>query len=407
MRDKLILIAFELCFGIKINLVGVISPSELFLLITSFYYIKKLRISHNKDLSLLTQLYIGLIIIQIITETIINNDLNNMAKGIAVNIISYLHFTFLLFYFRKDRKLIIHAAIGYILKIIIFGKSFEDTFDIGDNAFIGFLKFSLVPILTYGFIVIACLYKKINMSILMCIVGFILILLGARSGGGIFFISGIFNYIFTHKRKLHLKNLKALSIICGILLYGSYCGYVQAVKNGDIRSGNTEQLLKTNNPYNPINLLMMGRSEVFVGYVAFTDKPLTGWGAWAKDPHNKYHILKAKISNSIYNEANILSDEIPSHSVLIGSAMMNGIFAFILMCCIFAFTIKKAIFILKYEDPYITTVIILIIDFIWTMLFSPQSAFRYIVPIEIAFILCTYQNIKIKINEKHLLYNDR
>lgn len=77
------------------------------------------------------------------------------------------------------------------------------------------------------------------------------------------------------------------------------------------------------------------------------------------------------------------------------------------MCCIFVFTIKKAIFILKYEDPFITTVIILVIDFIWTMLFSPQSAFRYIVPIEIAFILCTYQNIKIKINEKHLLYNDR
>lgn len=43
MRDKLILIVFELCFGIKINLVGVISPSELFLLITSFYYITILR----------------------------------------------------------------------------------------------------------------------------------------------------------------------------------------------------------------------------------------------------------------------------------------------------------------------------------------------------------------------------
>lgn len=221
MRDKLILILFELCFGIKINLVGVISPSELFLLITSFYYIKKLRITHNKDLSLLTQLYIGLILIQIITETIINNDLNNMAKGIAVNIISYLHFSFLLYYFRKDRKLIIYAAIGYILKIIIWGKSFEDTFDAGDNAFVGFLKFSLVPILTYGFIVIACLYKKINMSVLMCIVGSILILLGARSGGGIFFISGILNSIFTHKKKLHIKNLKALCIICAILLYNT------------------------------------------------------------------------------------------------------------------------------------------------------------------------------------------
>lgn len=396
MSSKFILVLFELCFGIKINLIGVISPSELFLLISSFYYIKQLKISHNKDLRLLTKLYIALIIIQIITETSIGNYFNNAVKGIAVNIISYLHLIFLFYYFRKDRKLVAYAALGYILKIIIFGRSYEETASLEDSAFIGFLKFSLVPILTYGFVFISCLYKKINMSIIMCTVGLGLIILGARSGGGIFFISGILSYTFSLKKKLHFKNLKIITVILSILFYGFYCLYVQAVKSGEIQAGNSEQLLKANNPYNPINLLMMGRSEVFVGYVAFTDKPLTGWGAWAKDPKMKYHILQSKISNSTHNEANILNDEIPSHSVLIGSAMMNGIFALIIMLSIFIFTIKKALYILRNGDIYITIIVIFFIDFIWTMCFSPQSAFRYITPIEMAFILCTYQTIKIK-----------
>lgn len=409
MKDKLLLILFELCFGIKINLIGVISPSELFLLVSSFYYIYKLKISYNKDLTLLTRLYLGLIIIQLITETIIGNEFNNASRGIAVNVISYLHFCFLFYYFKKDRKLVAYAAIGYVLKIIIFGRELEETSTLEDSAFIGFLKFSLVPILTYSFIAIACLYRKINMSLIMCIAGLGLIILGARSGGGIFFISGILNYALSIKKKLHLKNIKAIGIIGLFLLYGCYCSYVQAVKSGEITSGNTQQLLKTDNPYNPINLLMMGRSEVFVGYVAFTDKPLTGWGAWTKDPNMKYHMLQSSISNSKYNKNNISNDTIPSHSVLIGSAMMNGIFAFILMLNIFFFTIKRAIYILKNEDIYITAIIILLIDFIWTMCFSPQSAFRYITPIEIAFILCTYQNIKTKkkYNENHLLYNHR
>lgn len=409
MKDKLLLILFEVCFGIKLNIIGVISPSELFLLISSFHYIYKLKISYNKDLTLLTRLYLGLIIIQLITETIIGNEFNNASRGIAVNVISYLHFCFLFYYFKKDRKLVAYAAFGFVLKIIIFGRALEETSTLEDSAFVGFLKFSLVPILTYSFIALTCLYRKINMSLIMCTVGLGLIILGARSGGGIFFISGILNYALSIKKKLHFKNIKTISLIGILLLYGCYCFYVEAVKSGEITSGNTQQLLKTDNPYNPINILMMGRSEVFVGYVAFTDKPLTGWGAWTKDPNMKYHMLQSNISNSIYNKINISDDTIPSHSVLIGSAMMNGIFAFILMLNIFFFTIKRAIYILKNEDAYITAIIIFLIDFIWTMCFSPQSAFRYITPIEIAFILCTYQNIKTKkkYNENYLLYNHR
>lgn len=396
MIDKLLLIIFEVCFGIKINLIGVISPSEFFLIISSIYYLKRVKPFKNRDLALLTRLYIGLIIVQIITETIINNSFNNAAKGIAVNIVSYLHVIFLYYYFCKNRKLLIYAAIGYIIKIFLFNTIDETSVDPSETAFIGYLKFYLVPIITYSLIIISCIYRKSNLSFLICFVGLVLIVLGARSGGGILFVSGFINYLISIKNRLNTKNLKVFGLVSCLILYGGYCFYVQKVLDGEINSGNSEQLLKAKNPYNPINLLMVGRQEVFVGYIAFTDKPLTGWGAWAKDPNMKYHMISSIISNSVYNEANILYDEIPSHSVIIGSAMMNGVFALLFMLSIFIYTIKKTIYIFGKQDIYMPAITILFIDFIWHMCFSPQSAFRYIIPIDIAFILCSYHIILLK-----------
>ena len=393
MIDKIILCLFEVGFGIKINLVGEISPSELFLLASSHYYLSKLRINKNKELQRLLFLYTGLVAVQIITEAIVQNTFNNSARGIAVNIVSFLHVIFLYYYFKKQRSLIAYALIGIILRFIIFGNDLSYT-DIGDSAFITFLKFRLVPLVTYSLVLIASIKANWNLSIVLCAVGIVLIVLGARSGGGIIFVAGVINYLIGIKHKLHFKNLRLTVLISCLLLYGCYCLYVQEVLSGNIKSGNSEQLFRAKNPYNPIYLLMAGRSEVFVGYIAFMDKPLTGWGAWREDPGMKYHILQSEIAGGNYNPANILTNVIPSHSVLIGSGMMNGVFALIFMFSIFVFVCKRAGYFLRANDKYTTVVLILFIDFVWHMLFSPQSAFRYVTPLAMAFILICFQTIK-------------
>lgn len=395
MIDKIILILFEIGFGIKLHLIGEISPSELFLLGSCPYYFTKLKISNNRELYRLSLLYLGLVTVQIVTEYWVGNSFNNAARGIAVSIVSYFHVLFLYFYFIKSRSLIAYALIGIILRLVVFGGDLSNI-EIGDSAFVGLLKFRIVPIVTHILILLAVLKPTWNFTPILCICGILLIIFGARSGGGILFVAGLINYFLTIKHKFQFKNLRLTIALGCIFLYGCYCIYVQEVLNGSIKSGNSEQLLKVNDPYNPIYLLMAGRSETFVGFIAFMDKPLTGWGAWTNDPQMKYHKLQTKFSNRKYNRSNIFTKEIPSHSVLIGSAMMNGIFAFIFMFCIFASCLKKAYIILKTDDKYKTVILILLIDFIWVMLFSPQSSFRYTIPLEIAFILICYQIIKCK-----------
>ena len=395
MINKIILILFEIGFGIRLHLIGVISPSELFLLLSCPYYFSRLRIYYNRGLYKLSLLYLGLISVQIITEYWVGNSFNNAARGIAVSVVSYFHVLFLYFYFIKSRSLIVYALIGIIIRLAIFGNDFSDI-EIGDREFLGLLKFRIVPIVTHILILLAVLKPTLNFTPILCICGILLIILGARSGGGILFVAGLVNYFLTIRHKFQFKNLRLILAIGCIFLYGCYCIYVQEVLKGNIKSGNSEQLLKVNDPYNPIYLLMTGRSETFVGFIAFTDKPLTGWGAWTNDPQMKYHRLQAKFSKRKYNASYQPKKVIPSHSVLIGSGMMNGIFAFIFMLCIFIFCLKRAYIVLKTDDLYKTAILILFIDFIWVMMFSPQSSFRYITPLEIAFILISYQIAKYK-----------
>ncbi len=52
------------------------------------------------------------------------------------------------------------------------------------------------------------------------------------------------------------------------------------VMTGNIKAGNTEQLLKSSNPYNPIEILKMGRTDSLIPFYAFMDSPLVGWGYW-------------------------------------------------------------------------------------------------------------------------------
>ena len=134
---------------------------------------------------------------------------------------------------------------------------------------------------------------------------------------------------------------------------------------------------------------MMGRSETFIGVEAMLDRPWTGWGAWAKDPDNHYYYLKMELNDKDYNITN-KEHLIPSHSVLIGSGVNNGVVALLLMIVIFLFVAVKGISLFRYPNQYYLIIALYTMCFLWDMLFSPQSHFRMTLPLQIAFILVSW-----------------
>lgn len=104
--------------------------------------------------------------------------------------------------------------------------------------------------------------------------------------------AGMVAYLMEHKQLIpNKKALIAASVLLLLAGYGFYVYYVNRVIAGEITSGNSQQLLVCKNPYNPLELLMAGRSEVWVGWQAFMDKFWLGHGAWPYDTTGHYQRL--------------------------------------------------------------------------------------------------------------------
>ena len=389
------LILFEIGFGITINLIGTISISELIAFLYTIFFISKSDISKNQDLKHILLLYSLLIIFQAISEILVGNSTSNALKGISIPIISFCHTFILVKFFNKNPYFITWALIGIIIRIIIFPSAVEgNTTDALTGEDAAFLKFVIAPLLTNILLVYSIVKNKKNNYILFIGLGIALVILGARSSGVMIFLTGLIAFFINSRKHISSRKLKQYTILILLISYSSYCIYANMVLSGDIKSGNSTQLQNVENPYNPINLLRMGRTETFIGAIAFLDKPLTGWGAWAIDPNAKYHIMASKLTD----KAIILNNSkyyIPSHSIIIGTGMQNGIMPLFIILCILFFYLKKGVYCIRNENKYKMIIILFTIMIFWHMLFSPITQLRLMLPLYMAFILTVAQKIRI------------
>jgi hypothetical protein len=387
MLDKILIILLEIGFGIKFNIVGTISLSEMALILTSFFFVKQYYFRRFPIVLTITWLYLALLLAQILSEILLHNIMANALKGYAITIVSYLHFFFLMTRFIKDRKLMIFALIGMLVNQLIFGGEFEgDLAEVVEGEGVRYLKFYLAPFITQVILILSIYFRKQTISIICMFFGIAFIVLGARSSGLMIFITGAFVYFLVfNQRKLNRKNiLRTLSVLL-VFGYGAYAIYVTNVLNGKIKAGNSDQLYRAEHPYNPINLLLIGRSEVFVGWIAFMDSPWIGHGAWADDVGQKYHTIQESISKTEYFNEDI--NVIPAHSVLIGKGMENGVVAFVLMGAILYLFLSKGFYGIGKRDPYIFIIVFSVMYILWHGLFSPISSFRLTLPPYFAFLL--------------------
>lgn len=396
-NSYILIFLFELGFGIKFNIVGEISISELFLLVYAPFIIAKIRWKNSTELRQITIAYIILFCAQILSEVLVSNSISSSLKGLAITIISYLHFIFLFYNLTKDKRLILIVILSQIATQLFFGTTFEEQSaeDILAGEAATYLKFYIAPLTILIFLAFSIIYNKPNMPILFSLLGIGFVVLGARSSGIMAVFAGMAAYLAEHKFLLANKKLLFWScVILIIISYGGYIYYVNLVLSGRIVSGNSQQLLICKNPYNPIELLMAGRGDVWVGWQAFMDKFWFGHGAWPHDKTGYYQKLMYETSDKLFAltkdrvNYNFL---IPSHSVIVGAGMMNGIFAFLAISYIVFYFLKKGfISFKKCERKYLLVLAYFVYNLFWNALFSPQSHFRQTLPIAFAIILVIY-----------------
>ncbi len=394
MVKKLLLFLFEFGFLLKFQFIGEVSVSELFLLIIGFSLISDVQPFRHQLLRTISILYFFLFVIQLVASAFhTDNPFSNDLKGISITVMSFLHVLFLYKNCRDDYRLLGYAFAGsaaYIMCDWLLGDK-----QLGNAVEqLIFFKFTLAPA-TGAMMMLWLLYANFSnaiKSIVYILLGALFVTLGTRSFGSFFFLPGAFSLLIAN-----YKSLRDYRVVLPIMLIGGYsfyCLYTYLVLNGEITSGNTFQTLNLANPYNPVYLLISGRTEIFAQWVAFTQKPLWGWGSWADDPNMYFHRLMTIFKDVEGKVVLDNEDSLPNHSIIMGAGMAHGILALVTMFSIFVLIVKRS-FQSLYARPHLVLPLLFVtVDFFWNMWFSPPSTFRYNIPMDMVLILLIFAETK-------------
>lgn len=389
--NKYLVFILSLFSPMIINIGGEVSPSFLFIGITFPIWIKYIKFNHKSIFKYIVHLFILLIIIQCIWAPFTNTTAIEQIKGILIIVSGLLHFMYYYMVYMHDREVIKWSVLGTFISSFIFINVLAE---IAGGEF-GLWKFQIMPRLVTACLLIYLWGNKNRIilkyaPLLFLFIGCVGLATGARSSGLVPFLAGGITILLHKKSSTSTQIKKYLLLGMGILYIAYACIYVPNVMNGNITAGNTEQLKRLNNPYNPINLLMLGRADSIIPFMAFLDKPLTGWGYHIKDPNYKYNQMLEKMvttnSNTIINHNSEYNTYIPGHSGWGYIACSYGILGFLIIF----FILKKTLSILFYsfiiQDQYLLLRINIAISFLWNLLFSPIAHLKTS-PTDIAIII--------------------
>jgi hypothetical protein len=393
-KSNLKIALFSLLSGARISLIGQLFGSEIIAIL--FFPYRKIK-GIFQEYPILIKLggaYSILLFSLIISDLLINHTSSeNFVRGWASIAFSFITLFFLVSLLDKNKLNVPIYLLFYSISFFIFRPEmdviyYEDRTDDFKYYFMGGIN-PLICLIAY----IAYKYRKIYPIFIFFIYALFSLITDARSNGVIFFLSAIILTIKTFNIKMTKLKILAFGVIILLFSYVSYVFYVDSVMSGKLTGNNTQQLKRADNPYNPFDLLMVGRLDVFVAFEAIKDRPLYGYGSWAEDKTGKFVKLQAAMSDTSRLSE---SDLIRGHSILFTAWLWAGLGGLIGIILMYVLIIKKAFFIF-YNTKYEAMIIIVLPFFwemLWNLLFSPFGHLRQTVPFIFALIIVEYYRIK-------------
>lgn len=376
--NQLIFILALIFMGVRINLIGSISLTEIYVLLQTPILIKWVVNSSLPYLKTLCVLFLALILAQTLSEYMVQNSFVNAIRGIAITIMALLLFLFFLKSLLRDISLIKWIPIGLLIQLILWG----DQFGYAETGEDTYFKFYVAPLVTY--IVCYLSMSKINLfrrNILWIFLfaSLFIIIGGARSSGFSLLFCTLFYIIYSRYKSIKIKRILPALLLIAIVFQLFYAHvYVPKVASGEWGTvQNRMQLARVDNSTNVFMMLISARADFYIAYLAFLDKPLWGHGSWRKDKDLKYVRLEAKLFSKERLQMNREEVHwIPAHSVIMGMGSKNGIFAFILILVIFFVIYRVAIKALWADSPYTLYLIYMMVGSFVHMLFGPSAVLK-------------------------------
>lgn len=379
LKSKIFFIVSLILMHYRVNLIGSMSLTEIYV-VTQIPYLLKWVNTEGKKIPYLCKIVKGfyiLIIVQCISEFMIQNSFINAIKGIAVTVMALFIMLFFLEKILKDISLIKYIPISSAIALIIFG----DQFGFAQHNESTYFKFYLAPIIIYIMCFITMIPKRIiqkNIKLILLFTSLFIIIGGARSLGFSLFFTLIFYIIFSRYKTIKIKKLLP-GLIAGIIVIQSFLTfiYMPKVKSGEWGSDqNRAQFELINWNSNLFAIIFAARTDFFVSAIAFLDKPLWGHGSWAMDTTGKYFYLQEKLLDKDDIKRPEEFSFVPNHSVIMGKGTANGIFAFLIFLWIFITIYKVGFTALKYKSNYSIYLMWTFISSFQLMMFGPPAVLK-------------------------------
>lgn len=362
-----------------IDIGGEVSPSFLFIVATSPFWVKNLDFKAKTPFRYIVRLFAFLLTIQCIWALFAETAVKDQVRGILITVSGLFYFMYYYMVYSRNRDVVKWDVLGRFIASFVFVSVMAER----NGTDFGLWKFQVMPRLV-EMCALIYLWSGNKLSkyspLLFVFIGALGIATGARSTGLVPFMTGIIVFLLQWKKRINLKQIKTYLLGGTVVLYAAYALiYVPTVLGNSENEGNADQMKKMENPYNPIGLLMIGRSDSMVPFMAFFDKPLIGWGYAAPDPNLHYNILMSQLSAGTDEEQfDWISRNsiIPSHSGWGYLSCSYGICGFLVIFFMLRKTLSVLYQSLVVYDKYLLYRIFIMIGFLWNILFSPLAHFK-------------------------------
>jgi hypothetical protein len=332
-------------------------------------------------------------------------DLNSTLRGLSTPLLAVGTLLFILTCIDRKPSSLMALLMGSGLGKMIFGEPFyglewsQRAIDFNALSELNYFKARIEPFLTPILILFLSWIGRKNAKVIIipaCIIGFLYILFDARSVGFAFFTAGVLFFVTFLKRRPSVTVLWLIAILFGCVSYAFYVAYVDYTLSDNMASQTGMQLSMVANPYNPLELLQIGRSEWAAMPTAIAERPLMGWGSWALDTSNRFNLIRLERTGAL----NLGSEQlnglmyIPAHSVIGAAWMWSGLLGLLAIVWLFIVFTQLAISAARQgiaapskRTAYLFITLFLSVNMAWAFIFSPPQSVRTQFPIVIALLI--------------------
>ena len=376
-KEKLLLLSIGFFANFPVQFVGVLRLGEIIGLLYILFHLPSLTrlISLNRHIKYYTLLTAFWLILAFMSSVI--NDTSNLdiQKGLA-NII-FLYTTFIAFFmlFEKNLSLILYFLITYAIGSLFFspysyaiGSVLDISTEISNGTFGNAFDIFVVPVIMPLLMVILILIPRKSFWIILLTLSFglISIYFDAKSVGFVFILTALVYFLKTVNYRLSTYTIYLYLLIFPFIFLPVLSSLIANNLLGSASSGQLSEIVENTDKYNPFTFF--GRSHTIVGILAVADQPLWGHGFNKQDPG--YFQLAISMGflplNSYYR-----FNDIPSHSILIGTMIQGGVLSSLIWFYCFSVTVKalSTMFEVK-KNPFSIFICIAFFLIFWNILFS-------------------------------------